>query len=75
MKLIRALLQESAMHTMLGRWCHVTAPLYRSTCIWEKKVDMANMDNTGSFAENSKSEEKTHCPRAPKCQELSNTKI
>ena len=34
------------MHTQLGRWCHVTAPMYEKTCNWESKVDMANHDNS-----------------------------
>jgi hypothetical protein len=47
-KVMPHFLREASMHTRLGRWCHVTAPLYRNTCDWERKVDLANSDNGNS---------------------------
>ena len=33
---------------LLHRWCHRSSPAYALTCEWEKKVDLANRDNTAA---------------------------
>lgn len=31
--------------TKLHRWCTIVSPIYKNSCNWEKKMDMASMDN------------------------------
>ena len=31
--------------TKLHRWCTVVSPIYKNTCNWEKKMDLAAKDN------------------------------
>ena len=37
--------------TLLHRWCNTTSPVYKNTCNWEKKLEIAQLDNcyTNSF--------------------------
>ncbi len=31
--------------TKLHRWCTIVSPIYKNTCNWEKKMDLAAKDN------------------------------
>lgn len=31
--------------TKLHRWCTIVSPIYKDSCNWEKKMDMASKDN------------------------------
>ena len=31
--------------TLLHRWCNTTSPIYKNICNWERKLDIAQLDN------------------------------
>ena len=47
-------MKSSENRTLLHRWCNNTSPIYKDTCNWEKKFDIAQKDNcyTNNFLKN-----------------------
>ena len=41
--------------TLLHRWCNTTSPVYKNTCNWERKLEIAQSDNcyTNNFLKKS----------------------
>lgn len=39
------LMKNNENTTLLHRWCNTTSPVYKDTCNWEKKLEIAQHDN------------------------------
>lgn len=48
------LIKSNENTTLLHRWCNTTSPVYKDTCNWEKKLEIAQLDNcyTNNFLKN-----------------------
>ena len=44
-KIIKLFQNNQDDFTKLHRWCTIISPIYKDTCNWEKKMDMAAKDN------------------------------
>ena len=38
-------MKNSENTTLLHRWCNTESPIYKNTCNWERKLDIAQLDN------------------------------
>ena len=38
-------MKNNENNTLLHRWCNNTSPIYKDKCNWEKKLELAQLDN------------------------------